>query len=265
MAHKVNYLNSPLVGLQAFEIRSDRHFPRHAHDHFGIGIMLDGAHRSWSGRGQVEAGPNHVITVSPNEIHDGMPIGGAPRRWVMLFVEPSIVLRLAGAEFAKREFPQPVITDVNLVHRIAMTFRELPHSCADEVAESIMELLGLLLDGAAKPPLTSRPSRSMVLILERIHDDPIHTPTLAELATIANLSPYTLVRRFRRELGTTPHAYVLQYRVRRAFRAINEGSTLTEAALSSGFSDQSHMTRAFVRQFGVTPGQFRRPKDRHVA
>ncbi|HIP78910.1 MAG TPA: AraC family transcriptional regulator, partial [Kiloniellaceae bacterium] len=57
--------------------------------------------------------------------------------------------------------------------------------------------------------------------------------------------------------GTTPHAYLTQHRVKKARGYLREGLPLAEAAVASGFADQSHMTRAFVRQFGISPGRYR--------
>lgn len=257
MLHRVTCTNSALPGLCIFDILSDRHFPRHAHDQYGVGVMLDGGHLSWSGRGQVEAGPNHVITVSPNEIHDGKPIRGAPRRWRMLFVDPCVIAEFAGAEMAAREFPLPVISNSDLARRIAAALHDLPDSNAEEATEVVVDLFATLLGPPENKHPTSVLSRSVQRMLERIHDDLAEAPSLVELASIAALTPYTAIRRFRRELGTTPHAYLVQYRVRLAYKAICEGSTLANAALVTGFADQSHMTRAFARQFGVTPGQWR--------
>lgn len=58
-------------------LQSEHTFPRHSHDHFGIGVISQGAQRSWSLLGQVEAGPGDVIIVNPGEVHDGMPLQGA--------------------------------------------------------------------------------------------------------------------------------------------------------------------------------------------
>jgi AraC-like DNA-binding protein len=70
------------------------------------------------------------------------------------------------------------------------------------------------------------------------------------------MSRYQILRAFARELGTTPYAYVIQCRVGLCRRLIMGGATLADAAQSAGFADQSHMTRAFVRQFGVPPGRY---------
>lgn len=257
MLHRVNCTTAALPGLRTVEILTQRSFPRHAHDEYGIGLMLEGGHRSWSGRGQVEAGPCDIITVSPNELHDGIPLRGAPRRWWMLYVEPTVIARLAGDEMAGREFSLPSLADPRLARRIASVLQHLPEASADEATEGLLDLFGELLDPRFDTSVATLPSRSVVRMLERIHDAPRNAPTLAELADIAGLTTYAALRRFRRELGTTPHAYLLQHRVRQAHKAIGAGHTLAEAALLAGFADQPHMTRAFARQLGLTPGQWR--------
>jgi AraC-like DNA-binding protein len=54
----------------------------------------------------------------------------------------------------------------------------------------------------------------------------------------------------------TPHAYLMQVRADRARRLIAGGTPLAEAAAGSGFADQSHMTRLFIRAYGITPGAY---------
>ncbi len=81
--------------------------------------------------------------------------------------------------------------------------------------------------------------------------------TLAELAGLSGVSRFQLLRGFARSVGTTPHAYLVQQRVRLARRLLAAGSGPAAAAAEAGFADQSHMTRAFVRQYGVTPARYR--------
>jgi hypothetical protein len=76
--------------VQAVEGRSRHAFPRHTHDGYGIGLIVSGAHRSWSGRGMVEAGRGNIITCNPGEVHDGIPIGDT-RAWKMLYLAPQVV------------------------------------------------------------------------------------------------------------------------------------------------------------------------------
>ena len=57
------------------------------------------------------------------------------------------------------------------------------------------------------------------------------------------------------ELGITPHAYLIQSRARLARAMLASGLPIADAAAEAGFADQSHLTRAFARQFGITPGR----------
>ncbi len=70
--HKAVNQTTLYSAIDAVSIVSDRSFPRHSHDEFGIGIMEARGQYSWSGRGSVEARAGDVMTVNPGEIHDGL-------------------------------------------------------------------------------------------------------------------------------------------------------------------------------------------------
>jgi AraC family transcriptional regulator len=82
---------------------------------------------------------------------------------------------------------------------------------------------------------------------------------LNTLAKIARLSPYHFLRTFEALTGTTPHQYLLGVRLRRAaVRLRKEKGNITEIALGCGFGDISNFNRAFRREFGVSPRDYRR-------
>src|ERR1051325_10202727 len=93
---------------------------------------------------------------------------------------------------------------------------------------------------------------------ERLSDTQAAVPTLDELGRLVGLSRYQVMRRFEKVYGVPPHAWLLRRRVERARVLIRAGATLATAAQQAGFADQSHMTRAFARQFGFPPGAWRR-------
>lgn len=80
--------------------------------------------------------------------------------------------------------------------------------------------------------------------------------SLHDLARLTGLSPYYLHRSFCREVGMPPHAYQVQVRVSRARSFLRRGQSVSDAAFSAGFFDQSHFARHFKKFTGVTPGQF---------
>ena len=81
---------------------------------------------------------------------------------------------------------------------------------------------------------------------------------LTELAAVAGLSIHHFAREFKHSTGVTPHAYLTRRRIERAREMLaRTQSPLSEIALATGFSDQSHLTRHFRQFFGTTPGEFR--------
>jgi len=102
------------------------------------------------------------------------------------------------------------------------------------------------------------PSSDLQQIRERLADDAARVPSLADLARLTGLSRYQVLRRFERAYGLPPHAWLLRRRAERARVLIRDGVTLAAAAAATGFADQSHLTRVFARQFGFTPGAWRR-------
>ncbi len=82
--------------------------------------------------------------------------------------------------------------------------------------------------------------------------------SLKDLAGLLALSPYHFARGFRESMGVTPHEFVMRQRVAKAQTLLRRTRTpLHEIATACGFADQSHMTRVFKKQLGVTPGRFR--------
>lgn len=102
----------------------------------------------------------------------------------------------------------------------------------------------------------SAPHRAILRAREYIHDRHAGRVTLDDLAEAAAVSKHALLRAFRRELGVSPYAYVVQVRVEHAKRLLRRGVPIAAAAFRSGFADQSHLTRHFKRLMGVTPGAF---------
>jgi AraC family transcriptional regulator len=98
------------------------------------------------------------------------------------------------------------------------------------------------------------------VVLEYMEANLGRSLTVAEIAAVACLAPNYFLRAFRQEMGTTPHQHLLALRVTAAERMlVNSDRDLAEIAYATGFSSQSHMTTAFGRLRGQTPGAYRSP------
>ena len=95
-------------------------------------------------------------------------------------------------------------------------------------------------------------------VIEFISDNYTRDLKLAELAQVAGMSSFHFAREFKRTTGTTPHQYLIKFRVERAKALLaRRDLPLIEVGLQTGFSHQSHFTRLFRRVTGLTPNAYR--------
>ena len=96
-------------------------------------------------------------------------------------------------------------------------------------------------------------------VVRAIDRDPSDVHSLGLLANNAGLSPFHFLRTFEHVTGVTPHQYVQRRRLlRAASRLIGRRTKIVEVAFDSGFGDVSNFNRAFRREFGVSPREYRR-------
>ncbi len=90
--------------------------------------------------------------------------------------------------------------------------------------------------------------------LHLMHGEPGRSWQLGELAKAAGMSRTTFSTRFRAAAGVPPLAYLTEWRMRLARRALQEGSTPVSAiAYSLGYTSESAFSHAFKRTTGVAP------------
>ena len=119
------------------------------------------------------------------------------------------------------------------------------------------------LDGGRKRPLTHRlPDYALSRVIDFLHARLAENVSVADLASIAGLSPAHFSTLFRNSVGEPPHRYHTRLRVERARQLIEQGVTPSDAAIQVGFFDQSHLARHMRRLIGATPAKLRqrRPK-----
>ena len=261
--HRCTVHATPWAGVHCTQVESARHYGRHWHDSHGLGLIDGGAQRSASGRGTVEAQAGDLIATNPGEVHDGQPLGDLPRRWRMLYFDRGALQTPDGC--AAETLLAPVIREPpltlalrTLLHRVGRWNAASRNGAATLACDEALAVFGAAISGRHAEPaagLVPHPSvrHARDLLAEHL-DAP---PGLQALADAAGLGKYQLLRRFAGCYGMTPYAWLLQQRGERARALIRRGLPLAEAAADCGFADQSHMTRAFMRQFGFTPGAWR--------
>jgi AraC family transcriptional regulator len=93
-----------------------------------------------------------------------------------------------------------------------------------------------------------------LMLIEQHFTEPL---PLAVVARRVGVHPVHLARTFRRVYRTTFAAYVRQLRIDFARRELAGAAALSDIACAAGFCDQSHFTRCFKRDTGLTPAEYR--------
>jgi AraC family transcriptional activator FtrA len=107
-------------------------------------------------------------------------------------------------------------------------------------------------------PVPAVRDASLAVVLEWARGRLGSALTVADLASYANVSPATLHRRFRAELGTTPLAWLTTERIALACRLIERGELRLDAvARSSGLGSAANLRARLQRHTGLTPTRYR--------
>lgn len=100
--------------------------------------------------------------------------------------------------------------------------------------------------------------RALALIDHHLSDEEEGRVALRAVASDVHMSYFHFSRAFKQSMGMTATNYIAERRIERAKKMLEETELpISEIALRSGFSSQSHFTTAFRRLAGATPKAFR--------
>ncbi len=129
------------------------------------------------------------------------------------------------------------------------------------------DLAALAMRGAQKPSFevgeAALRQRVLTMVSANLEDPMLRT---ASIADACNISVRTVQNVFA-AISTTPTAYILEQRLRRAADRLvaRPDASITEIAFELGFNDSAYFTRCFRQQFGAAPRDWRMGKGPKVA
>jgi AraC-like DNA-binding protein len=264
MTEHSRYFRPPqLPGVEALHARFVSHaYVPHSHPTWTVAVVHHGAARFEVDATRQRADRGELFVLEPEAVHTGM--AAVPEGWAyqVLYLDPQLV-----RDWDERDATPPraarwvVFRDRALRNSLLRMHAVIASGAGDvlELDESVLQAVLALLPHlrTAQAPFRARGEHAAVRraqgYLSERWDQPVR---LAELSAHAGLSRFELVRRFREHTGLPPHAFQTNLRIARARGMLSEGEPIARVAASCGFADQPHMTRAFKRAVGVTPGVF---------
>ena len=224
--------------------------------------------------------PGVIHVTGPLELRAARSVDGASFSTRIILVAPALLTTLRAGlagrthDATRRTAPQApattpsltelVVHDRDLYAELMAVFDALRRPLMELQCES--RLLGCLTrlfsrhaePSASLPESDPQPPSGVVRARDYLRAHAVQNVTLDELATVAGLSKFYLLRTFYRAYGLTPHGYQMQLRLARARRLLDEGRPLSHVTYDAGFADQSHLTRRFAVFYGLTPARYAR-------
>lgn len=242
-------------------------FSRHTHDCYAFGVITAGRlefsyqNRNW------QANPGDINLVVPGEAHDGHGARDVGWAYKILYIPVEVVqeinLELTGADILPY-FRQGVISHSFLGKNLSVLHRTLADDEGTILQKDSMlrqwltSFIAAYSEQKIKLARVLNEERTVRLIKEFLHEHFADNVKLKDLAKVAGLSPYHLLRVFKAAVGIPPHLYQQQLRVGKAKQLLADGVSLAVTACETGFTDQSHFSRQFKKITGLTPALYQK-------
>jgi AraC-like DNA-binding protein len=204
-----------------------------------------------------------LLVFNPDEPHSGHMGRSTRWRYRSLYLDPQAIVSLCDALGLSRPvyFARNTLSDAALIDAFRRLHEALDHEGdAQAHHDLLVSCFGTLCrryaDGGPRipePPRANDVVRSVIAHMRNYYAEKL---TLERMSGRVGLTPFQLIGLFRRSVGLTPHAYLTQLRLKAAMRELQRGATLSEAALTVGFYDQSALNNHLKRYYGITPLQY---------
>lgn len=232
--------------------------PPHVHEWTVFAVMLEGSFQDIFGSCSYPCPPATVFTEPAGETHANRIEAAGAR---VLIVQP---------DHEREELLQPVaplLEGINnfrhggiegLARRVTRELRAADTAAPLAVEALILDMLASAVRTVAGQEKMAGPPPWLDQVRDFVHAGFREAPRIADIARAVGVHPVHLARVFRRHYRIPLGTYVRRLRLEWSAERLLEGDLpIAAIALEAGFSDQSHLTLAFKRRYGMTPGEYR--------
>lgn len=255
---------------RAYLLDKDRHVGPHAHPEPHIVLKIAGADFDYEVGGTLApCRRDRIVLVNALELHHNHCIGKAPSIILSLYLSPHWLVErhpslLAGGRlFRQPSCPTPT-TVRQRADRLAAHMAQAEQVPPERLQFLVSELvLGVFEHCGPTPEQLTRAGplndHRIRRAAARMRAEVDRSPDLSAIAAHVSLSRSRFFELFAACTGLAPKQYLDMLRMDAAIAALaRSGRSIAEIADACGYSAQSHFTRFFVQQLGITPGEYRR-------
>lgn len=251
--------------LEAYRFEGTRQpFPNHFHDYYVIGFIEAGRRSLSCKNKEYTIGQGNILLFNPNDNHSCVQCDGGTLDYRGLNISKETMSSLVEEITGKRTllgFSENVIKNDELNSYLHSLHQKIMDGSKEfEKEEMLLLLISLLIEQYGQPfsnciPECSKEIENTCTFMEEHFSEHI---TLEELCKCSGLSKSTLLRAFTKSKGVTPYRYLQALRIDRAKALLEQGVSPIDAAIQTGFSDQSHFSNFFNMFIGLSPAAYKR-------
>jgi AraC-like DNA-binding protein len=245
------------AGVELYRAHIVRHaFEPHTHEAFGLGAIERGVER-FRYRGAEHLAPaDSLVLMNPDELHTGRAETEGGWRYRMIYIDADVARGFTGG--SNWSFDAAVVEDAARARHVGRLLAALWHSGEpldfDSTLAEVFDTLRPHARSGGEPAREGAHRFDAVFDFMRAHLAERHS--LDALAAVAGLSPFHFLRVFKAQHDATPQQALMALRLFDAKRRLAAGEPPAQVAAAAGLTDQAHLTRAFARRYGVTPGRY---------
>lgn len=238
---------------------ADLRMPRHGHEPAYITLVLQGGYAETIGPTTRHCAPATLVFHPPGEEH-AIAFQREPVRIFRLEAKPQWLVQVREHS---NIFDTPAAFEQGQPAQLALRLYRESHArdaAAPLAIEGlVLELLATVTRQSAQPGTQiEAPPRWLQRACDLLHEQWAEAPALSAIAQEVGVHSVSLARAFRRHFQCSIGEYLRRLRIEHACQQIIQTDTsLIEIAHAVGFYDQSHFSRTFKRQTGLTPAEYR--------
>ncbi|WP_438350728.1 AraC family ligand binding domain-containing protein [Paenibacillus sp. FA6] len=259
------YLDSDL-NIEAYRFKGImQKFPAHFHEYYVIGFIEEGQRYLVCKGEEYIINPGDLLLFNPYDTHSCEQIDGKTLDYRCINVSSEVMKKLVLEINGNNNIPcfkPSVVYQSDLIANLKelhlMISQDESGFKKEELFLYFMEELILTHSDLTILPPASESPLEITTVCSYLEENYIKTITLNDLSVLTGWSKYHLLRSFTKQKGLSPYSYLETIRVNHAKRLLEQGVKPIEVSFLTGFSDQSHLTKFFKRQIGLTPKQYMR-------
>jgi len=242
--------------------RNQQNFPNHFHEHYVIGFVEKGKRSLLCKNKEHSIEKGNIIIFNPGDNHTCSQNGSGTFDYCGINISQDIMLDLSEEVTGKRKLPgfsENVIYNNEIIYYFRPLHKMIMKGTLDfEKEENLFFLISALIQNYGQPFKSCMPKCRYEIekacnFIKQHYNEKI---CLKQICQYVGLSKSTLLRAFTKSKGITPYRYLETIRINKAKELLEKGLQPIEAAMQTGFSDQSHFTNYFNSFIGITPGMY---------